>query len=163
MNTGDSHLGIVTLDMEPEYYVMFKKPFRVEVSEHSLTPSTTPQYLLIREVTEEGAIVIDETGNQQTVTRDFLLRHWGHKVSWVYPYKHKNIHLKKGMSDPDVRQVQKILNEIGYLVDPTGFYGDLTFRKVLRFQKDFGLKNDGIVGPQTRALLFQMADQDEHH
>ena len=67
------------------------------------------------------------------------------------------------MSDPDVGKIQRILNEIGYLVNPTGFYGELTFRNVLRFQKDFGLVADGIVGPQTRALLFQMADQYEHH
>jgi len=163
MNTGDSHLGLVTLDIAPEYYVMFKKPFRVRLSKNSPTPSTTPRYLLIREVTEEGAVAIDEKGDQRTVTRDFLLKHWGHKVSWVYPYKNKNVHLMKGMSDPDVEKVQMILNEMGYLVDPTGFYGELTLRNVLRFQKDFGLKTDGIVGPQTRALLFQMADRYEHH
>jgi hypothetical protein len=142
---------------------MFKKPFRVKLSEHSLTPFTTPRYLFIREVTEEGAIALDEKGDQRTVTRDFLLRHWGHQVSWVYPFKNKNIHLMKGMSDPDVGEIQRILNEIGYLVVPTGFFGELTLRNVLRFQKDFGLKADGIVGPQTRALLFQMADQYEHH
>ena len=163
MNTGDYHLGIVTLNLDPESYVMFKRPFRVEVSEPSLTSSTTPRYLLINQVTEEGAIVIDETGNQRTVTRDFLLTHWGHTVSWVYPYKNKDIHLKKGMRDPDVRQVQRILNEMGYLVDTTGFYDELTFRNVLRFQKAFGLQADGIVGPQTRALLFQMVDQYEYH
>ena len=163
MDTGDYHLGIVTLDVEPEYYVMFKRPFRVRLSKDSLTPPTTPRYLLIRKVNKESAIAIDEKGDQRPVTRDFLLRHWGHKVSWVYPFKNKPGHLMKGMSDPDVRKIQKILNEIGYLMDTTGFYGELTFRNVIRFQKDFGLEADGIVGPQTMALLFQMADHYEHH
>jgi g-D-glutamyl-meso-diaminopimelate peptidase len=58
------------------------------------------------------------------------------------------------MSSPDVLNVQRILNKIGYLLESTGFYGESTFQEVLRFQKDFGLMTDGIVGPQTMALLY---------
>jgi peptidoglycan hydrolase-like protein with peptidoglycan-binding domain len=45
---------------------------------------------------------------------------------------------------------------MGYLVESTGYYGDLTAGAVMKFQVDFGLEPDGIVGPKTRALLFQM-------
>ncbi len=60
----------------------------------------------------------------------------------------------RGMSSPEVIKVQMILNKIGYLLEPTGFYGKSTFHEVMRFQKDFGLAADGIVGPQTMALLY---------
>ena len=60
------------------------------------------------------------------------------------------------METPDVLTVQNTLNGMGYLVESTGYYGDLTAGAVTKFQIDFGLKPDGIVGPKTRALLFQM-------
>jgi len=152
----NDYLGLVSFTIDPEYYVMFKKPFRVHLSDSTSLPFS--RYLLIREIISDGAIAVDARGRERSVTRDFILRHWGQKVSWVYPYKSKNINLVKGMSVPDVLIVQRILNEIGYLVEPTGIYDESTFHEVIRFQKVFGLMADGIVGRRTRALLFQMTN-----
>ncbi|MBC8273527.1 MAG: peptidoglycan-binding protein [Chloroflexi bacterium] len=113
---------------------------------------------MIRKITSDGAIAVNAEGKERSVTRDYILKNWGQKVSWVYPYKNKNIHLVKGMSVPDVLIVQRTLNEIGYLVEPTGIYDGSTFHEVMRFQKVFGLMADGIVGPRTRALLYQMSN-----
>ncbi|MEE9612903.1 MAG: peptidoglycan-binding domain-containing protein, partial [Desulfatiglandales bacterium] len=153
-----SPLGLVSFNVGPEYYVMFKKPFRVRLSDPTNPSLTTQRYLLIREVTEEGAIAVDAGGGEQPVTRDFILSHWGQEVSWVYPYINKNLNLMVGMSVPDVLGVQRILRDIGYLLEPTGIYDELTFYKVMKFQGDFGLLADGIAGARTRALLFQMTD-----
>jgi general secretion pathway protein A len=152
------HLGLVSIDIGAEYYVMLKRPFRIHLSDTTPITPKDHRYLLIREVTQVGAIAIDAAGKTRPITRDFVLNHWGQKVSWAYPYKNKIEYLRKGMNVPDVLKVQRTLNEIGYLLTPSGVYDEFTFREVMRFQTDFGLTADGIVGPRTRALLFQMSD-----
>jgi hypothetical protein len=144
---------------------MFKKPFRIRVADPVHHPGLghsgalpLPRYLLIREVIADGAIAIDADGKEQPITRDFILTHWGREVSWMYPYENISANLVKGMSGPDVIKVQQTLNEIGYSVEPTGFYGKSTFHQVVRFQNDFALLADGIVGTRTRGLLYQMSE-----
>ncbi|HID31016.1 MAG TPA: peptidoglycan-binding protein, partial [Desulfobacterales bacterium] len=75
-----------------------------------------------------------------------------------YPYENKGTNLVKGMRGPDVVKLQRTISEIGYSVEPTGVYDELTFYQVVKFQNDFGLKADGIVGTRTRGLLYQMSD-----
>jgi len=155
-NIGENQLSLVSFNIDPKYHVMFKKPFRIHVACSMSNSLKSPCYLLIRETTEEGAIAIDSRGKEQQVSRDFILQNWGQKVSWVYP--HENGNLLRGMNSPDVQNIQSMLHEIGYFITPTGFYGESTFTEVMKFQKDFGLTADGIVGPRTRALLFQISE-----
>jgi len=148
-------LAVVSFDLEPEYYVMLNRPFRIRVS------SPSPQarrYLLVKKVTDRGAVALDADGNSRHVGRDFILDHWGDTVSWIHPYRHAETYLRKGMDSPDVLNIQKILNAVGYLVEPSGTYDRTTVEAVTKFQTDFGLSADGIVGPKTMALLYQVAD-----
>ncbi len=154
----ESHLGLVSFSLVPEYYVMLKKPFRIHLSDSTPTALPFPRYLLIREITSDGAIAVDARGKDRPITRDFIMRNWAQEVSWVYLYKNKDVNLFRGMSVPDVFKIQRILNETGYPVKPTGIYDETTFNEVMKFQRDFGLLVDGIVGRRTRALLFQMTD-----
>jgi len=157
------HLGLFSLYAEPEHYIMFRKPFRVQVADPELAeshgqgdPLPSPRYLLIREVTADGAVAVDAEGKERPITRDFILTHWEKEVSWMYPYENKGVNLIKGMSGPDVVKLQQTLDEIGYTVKPTGLYDQPTFHQIMRFQDDFGLKADGIVGTRTKGLLYQM-------
>jgi general secretion pathway protein A len=149
---------LVFFDVEPEYHLWFKKPFRIHTSDATQTPLGDPQFLLIREVTEEGAIAVDADGEERAVSRDFIVSHWGSRLSFFYPYNDKNTYLVKGSDVPDVLEVQRNLKELGYQVEITGIYDRTTFGSVKKFQGDLGLKADGIVGPRTRALLFQMSN-----
>ena len=54
-----------------------------------------------------------------------------------------------GSRGPAVSEVQRALG-----VQPTGYFGPTTTRVVREFQARNGLRVDGIVGPQTRAVLF---------
>jgi len=157
LETGDN-LGLFSFDVAPEYYVMFKKPFRIHLSDSLPSSLTSPRYLLIHRVKHDGAIAVDSDGKEQDIVRDFILRHWDQKISWVYPYKNKGIRLMKGMRAPDVLEIQKVLNNIGYMVNPTGVYDESTVNGVMKFQEDFGLMADGIVGLRTKALFYQMVD-----
>ena len=60
--------------------------------------------------------------------------------------------LKMGSKGDDVKELQKAL---GIPVDKekTGYFGKLTKEAVIKFQKENGLKQDGIVGEGTWGLL----------
>lgn len=148
---------LVFFDVEPEYQLWFKKPFRIRIPDAAQVSLDGPRFLLIRAVTEEGAIAIDAEGEERPVSRDFIVGHWGSRLSFFYPYKNKNTYLVKGTDVPDVLAVQRNLKELGYQVEVTGIYDKTTHEGVKKFQGDLGLKADGIVGPRTRALLFQMS------
>jgi general secretion pathway protein A len=156
-NLDEVFYNLVFFDVEPEYHLWFKKPFRIHISDTSQAPSEGSRFLLIREVTEEGAIAIDAEGEERPVSRDFIVGHWGSRLSFFYPYKNKDAYLVKGTDVPDVLAIQRHLKEIGYDVETTGIFDEATFQGVKKFQGDLGLKADGIAGPRTRALLFQMS------
>lgn len=67
--------------------------------------------------------------------------------------------LKKGMEDPEVFNLQKVLS-----LDPTiypegkitGFFGSATEKAVMRFQRKYGIRVTGEVGPQTRSKLNEL-------
>jgi Putative peptidoglycan binding domain. len=65
--------------------------------------------------------------------------------------------LKLGSIGPDVRELQLILQSLGYNPGPIdGIYGHRTMNTVMRFQKDNGLTVDGIVGPETLNMIYQL-------
>jgi general secretion pathway protein A len=160
------HLGLYTFHTDPEFYIMFKKPFRVRVD---TTPGelgskrggilNSPQYLLITEVLADGAIAIDADGGERLIDRGFILTHWDREVCWVYPYESNDTSLSRGMRGLPVVGLQRALDEIGYSVKPIGVYDQSTYNQVVRFQKDFSLKADGIVGTRTKGLLYQMSNE----
>lgn len=58
------------------------------------------------------------------------------------------------LAGPDVREVQEILKELGYLEQLTGRYDRATEEAVKRFQRERGLAVDGVVGPATWLALL---------
>jgi len=158
LEAGIGHLTLVSFMVDPEYYVMFKKPFRLVLSDPLPASSGSPRYLLICKVTKKGGTVLDAGGDERSVSREFLLKHWGRHVSWFYPTSSEPRDSVRARSALDVFEVQKVLNKLGYLVNPTGAYDKSTVLEVAKFQKDFGLVVDGIVGARTGSLLYQMTD-----
>ena len=157
--TGELNLGLVSFSLAPEYFTLFRRPFRVNVAGPFPLSLPQPRYLLISRITDSGAIAMDREGKPRPVTRKFILAYWGGKVSFLYPYQAREKDLSKGMNSPEVLEIQRLLNRVGYPVDPNGIFDEQTFREVVRFQKDFGLDADGIIGPRTMALLFQMTEK----
>lgn len=59
-----------------------------------------------------------------------------------------------GSTGQTVRQIQTALKNRGYYTGKVdGIFGKLTTAAVKKFQKDYGLKVDGIVGPVTMKAL----------
>ncbi|OEH84770.1 spore cortex-lytic enzyme [Desulfuribacillus stibiiarsenatis] len=64
--------------------------------------------------------------------------------------------LSLGSRGDDVSQLQSRLKEIGfYQANVDGIFGHQTLYAVRRYQKEFGLKVDGVVGKQTRESLLR--------
>jgi len=64
------------------------------------------------------------------------------------------VKLQEGSSGDEVKALQSRLRELGfYGGNIDGEFGPITKRGMLLFQKAKGLKQDGIVGPQTWAAL----------
>jgi N-acetylmuramoyl-L-alanine amidase len=72
--------------------------------------------------------------------------------------------LKLNVKNPRVKELQKLLNSLGFVIAKTGpgsvgketdFFGSLTESAVKGFQKSNGLKDDGIVGPRTWSKLVE--------
>ena len=66
--------------------------------------------------------------------------------------------IRKGSKGDAVKEMQSILEELGYDLGPCGVDGDfgrMTEKAVKAFQKDHGLKVDGIVGPLTKKELMK--------
>src|SRR6266508_6459336 len=62
--------------------------------------------------------------------------------------------LQRGSRGPEVSDLQRRLRELGYSPGPVdGVFGLRTGQAVRAFQRDSGLKVDGIVGPRTPANL----------
>ena len=59
---------------------------------------------------------------------------------------------KKGSRGEIVKEIQRALN-----LYPDGIYGVLTEERVKEWQKEHGLKADGVVGPATMAKLLPKA------
>ena len=62
----------------------------------------------------------------------------------------------------EVPSIQKILGQKGYFNhEITGYYGEITKNAVTRFQRDSGIKADGIVGPVTRGKLYTTYSEED--
>ena len=70
--------------------------------------------------------------------------------------------LKRGMSGDDVRDMQILLNSLGYDCGTAdGIFGKKTDAAVKAFQEDTGLVADGIAGQQTLDALKKAAESDD--
>jgi len=73
-------------------------------------------------------------------------------------------HYHKGSRGPKVASIQYILKNKGYFhANITGYYGPITKRAVMAFQRDHGLAVDGVVGPKTKYAMTHYKKAKHHH
>ncbi len=148
---------LFSITIGPQYCEMFRRPFIVRLSAALTADIPSARYLLVRRLTDDGAIVVDADGRDNPVDKSFVIRNWGNRISWIFPCNDRETRPEKGMSSPDIREIQQMLRQTGYAVEPTGLFDERTFHELVKFQKDFGLPADGIIDPRTRALLYLMS------
>lgn len=81
-------------------------------------------------------------------------KHYGyHKTSYKSGHG-RHYSFSKGDSSSKVTEMQHKLAYYGYFhARATGYFGSITKNSVKAFQRDYGLKVDGIAGPATLAAL----------
>ncbi|MEH2157256.1 peptidoglycan-binding domain-containing protein [Nostoc sp.] len=103
--------------------------------------------------TEEAVINFQKANNLQV---DGIVG----PLSWAclfYPRLYRNQKSMSPKSQDAVKELQTILNEEGFFKkEPDGYFSRETERGVKRFQRTYGLKDDGIVGAATWAVLLGM-------
>ncbi|MGC7871720.1 spore cortex-lytic enzyme [Desulfosporosinus sp. SYSU MS00001] len=68
--------------------------------------------------------------------------------------------LGRGSSGPEVQEMQKRLAQLGYVVGPIdGKFGSKTEAAIRNFQKDHGIKVDGLAGTKTISELKRLTGQ----
>lgn len=77
-------------------------------------------------------------------------------AEWIEHFRNgEDADIKSAVADLTIEQIQERLNKLGYecgAVD--GIVGIKTLAAIRKFQKDFNLTVDGVIGPQTRYRLF---------
>lgn len=61
--------------------------------------------------------------------------------------------LRRGSRGPAVRQLQRALRNLGYLLETDGLFGPMTESCVLSFQGTHGIPHSGCTTPATWAAL----------
>lgn len=83
-------------------------------------------------------------------------------LSFQTVFASTNAALASGMSGNQVLSLQKDLKALGFFdVDPTGYFGGVTYAAVLKFQKKYGLKQDGIAGSGTLTQIDKLMGRKE--
>ena len=62
--------------------------------------------------------------------------------------------VSEGSTGDDVLALQSRLRELGYIESATGYYGTDTAAAVVKFQQRNNLSVDGMIGPETKEMLF---------
>lgn len=79
--------------------------------------------------------------------------------NWSPVYSHLTFALES--MGNGTREIQTGLNRLGYGLEVDGQFGPLTDTAVQKFQRENGLKVDGIVGKHTWAALIRSVNQTE--
>lgn len=69
--------------------------------------------------------------------------------------------LSKGDKSNAVKELQKKLNSLGFKVNSTGYYGEITEQRVKQFQKKYGIQQTGNFGPTTLKKLDELTSSQE--
>ena len=81
---------------------------------------------------------------------------WNVMIAYVKPLQPETVY-SLDMTGEEVMRIQAVLSRLELLsIDPDGVYGVETAQGIEKFQEIFGLKRDGIAGPETMVLLHNI-------
>ncbi|MFW9260261.1 peptidoglycan-binding protein [Nostoc sp. KVJ20] len=115
---------------------------------------------LLAEITGKFDLETDEAVKEFQKRNNLLADGVVGPLTWaclLYPKLSRSQKTKSPELRNAVKELQTILYDEGFLKkEPTSYFDSATERAVKRFQRIYGLKNDGIVGAATWAVLLGM-------
>lgn len=111
---------------------------------------------------EDQAIIGDPWKGRLRISWDELKNRWEGRaiILWKNPEGMTST-LRLGMGGEEVRSLERHLRKLGYFegIPPIGTYDWNMRQAVMHFQSEHALRVDGIVGPQTKMILYSLLDQ----
>lgn len=114
---------------------------------------TETEPVLVLEETTQAPTEADETVMALTPDGPLLPSVEGVEAEYSEPIPD---YLRKGMQHPIVKQLQQRLMDLGFMDndEPTEFYGEVSQKAVMVYQRQNKLAQDGIVGPDTLEAIL---------
>ncbi len=129
----------------PQSLGMIKRPF-IAMSDRG--------YSVIVGVVDGYVDLVNPQGEMVKIAMAQFQQHYRWNIILNYLKGRQDIIFKLDDRDPLVKDVQAKLRKLGYLsIEPDGVYGIETAKGIERLQEEFGLRRDGIAGPETLTLL----------
>jgi len=140
----------------PDILTLHPEPHRLKHLGRPAIASVENGYMILVYATDDFVRVV---GRDKAVVeipmKDFkTIYTWNVRIAYAREAEDQT--LNRGDSGPEVERIQKILSQAGYAAEHTGFYDIGTSLAVEQLQEDFGLKSDGMAGPETMVLLSML-------
>ncbi len=132
----------------------FRLPFILEVNRIG---SAEALYQVIESIGDHGYTFVAPDGRRGSASLDNLIRIWSGRTIIFSSAAPQRRPPRIGASGAHVRMLQAKLKLLGYPIEKVdGRFGATTHKAVREFQKNFRLKVDGIPGPRSMAVLYQL-------
>lgn len=151
---GDEQAGIVSFRARAEVVKFFQRPFRASLK--GLEDSQGGHAVVVGSFSG-GFVVSDAAGNPVEVSLDDFEKRFSGGLVWLIPEKLWINRIGLGDKGPLVNWIQDVLIHGGYSLSKDGVYGPRTSQAIKSFQTDFGIRADGVAGPTTIGLMYQLA------
>jgi len=123
--------------------------------------STGNLCLVIESVDDDVYTFVAPDGRREQAPLGNLDSIWHGRTTIFSPALPNKRPLTIGATGKNVRKLQAKLRQLGYPIkNVDGRFGQSTRKALRQFQKDFRLEPDGIHGPRSMAVLYQL---EEHH
>jgi hypothetical protein len=123
--------------------------------------SNRQTWVVLLKVSDEKVTIFSPAKGRLAILREDLLKKWKNRAIIFWKDLDRiAFTLGPGMKGEEVRRLEERFKSLGYFkgIPEKGVYdGDLR-QVVAHFQKEHGLKVDGIVGPQTKMALYHLVD-----
>ncbi|MDY6843814.1 MAG: AAA family ATPase [Thermodesulfobacteriota bacterium] len=146
--------GTVLLGLSTHQLSTLRFPFIIEVFEHNLNRL---HYMVIGKMREDNSYAYHPQKGKIPLKREWYNDVWYGKTIMCFPEIGEGKIFTRFMKGPNVRLIQGCLKETGYYDSKiTGTFDQKTSLAVRQLQRDYNLTVDGMVGPQTTAILHQL-------
>ncbi len=131
--------------------------------ELAVADADAPRYLALTAIEGDVARIAPAVGGRSELPLEDLGPLWTGQAYLLWKNFAGIPYIKAaGARGKEVRQLQRLLQEAGFLDETTGGRYDLaTIAAVTRLQAAGGVTQDGLVGPQTLMLLYQYSGRFE--
>ena len=131
---------------DPQYILRIKRPIRVGIRD-------SDRFMVIKAISKEHILLVDAKGREFQFNTLSILPKMGSEICWIIPIEDSPF-IRRGIRGGIVYEIQKFLKRFGYAVEVSGIYDSLTQKMVMRFQRDMGIEPDGVIGPDTWAIIY---------